>query len=151
MAFDDIANPDFADVVVVAVPAGAGPQMIGDPEWWAGQIFSVRLMPLWIKGLFAVRQALVRLVGIARGDTSSFAVAAVRGQEALISTNERHLDFRAAVGFDTNQRLVRVTTAVRLHGWRGRLYFGPVSVLHGPVTRAMVKAAVRHHVAGART
>lgn len=149
MAFMDIPDPDFADVTVVGVPAAAGP-MNGDPEWWAGQIFSVHSMPRWIKALFAIRQALVGLVGISRGDGGSFAVAEVRGEEALISTDERHLDFRAAVGIDTGQRLVRVTTVVRLHGWRGRLYFAPVSVLHGPVARAMLKAAVRRNVAGMR-
>lgn len=150
MAFADIAAPDFADVVVVGIPAAAGP-IDGDPTWWVGEIFDVRSMPWWIRGLFAFRQAVVGLVGISRGDASSFAVADVSGEEALISTDERHLDFRAAVGLDTNRRLVRVTTVVRLHGWRGRLYFAPVAVLHGPVTRAMTKAAVRRYVAGART
>jgi len=36
-----------------------------------------------------------------------------------------------------------VTTAVWLHGWRGRLYFAPVSVLHDPITRSMMRRAVR--------
>jgi hypothetical protein len=39
--------------------------------------------------------------------------------------------------------MLRVTTAVWLHGWRGRLYFAPVAVLHDPVTRSMMRRAIR--------
>ena len=52
------------------------------------------------------------------------------------------------MGIDTDRRLLRITTAVRLHGWRGRLYFAPVSVLHPLVTRAMAsRAAARPPIA----
>lgn len=142
MAFDDIPAPDFADVVVVAIPADVA-TLPDDPAWWAGEVFDVRSIPLWIKVLLAIRQALVGLIGVDRGEASVFDVVAVRGEEALIAADDRHLDFRAAVGVDAERRLLRVTTAVSLHGWRGRLYFAPVSVLHDPVTRSMAKAAIR--------
>ena len=142
MAFDDLPAPDFADVVIVAIPSGLDP-VPADPAWWVGEVFNVRSTPWWVRALFVVRQALVGLVGIHRGDGSAFDVAEVRGEEALIATNDRHLDFRAAVGIDVERRLLRITTTVRLHGWRGRVYFLPVGVLHGPVTRSMANAAVR--------
>ena len=39
--------------------------------------------------------------------------------------------------------LVHVTTAVTLKGWRGRVYFAPVRLLHDAVTRSMMTAAAR--------
>lgn len=62
----------------------------------------------------------------------------VRGEEALLSMSERHLECRVAVGVDPVLNLVRVTTAVELLGWRGRLYFAPVSLLHPLVVRALL-------------
>ncbi len=142
MAFDDVPAPDFADVVIVAIPSSAD-EIPADPEWWAERVFNVRSAPWWVRALLGLRQALVGLVGIPKGDASAFDVAHVRGEEALIATNDRHLDFRAAIGIDVERRLLRITTAVVLHGWRGRLYFAPVSFLHGPVTRSLAQAAVR--------
>ena len=75
-----------------------------------------------------------------------FSVVEVQGDEALIAHADRHLDFRAGVGFDPGSRMLRVTTAVWLKGWRGRVYFTPVSVLHDPVTRSMMRRAIRRMV-----
>ena len=138
MAFDDIPRPDFADVAVVFVPGTAA--LHDDPAWWVRQVFDVRPVP-WVAGLFALRQALVGLIGVSRGSGSSFDVRSVRGDEALVGTDENHLDFRAAVAVDHERRLLRVTTAVRLHGWRGRLYFAPVRLLHAPIVQAMTSRA----------
>jgi hypothetical protein len=147
-AFDDIPEPDFADVVVVSIPATAHP-IIDDPAWWAERVFSLRSMPRWIVLLLGLRQVLVRLIGVNRAPSSVFDVKAVIGEEALIAADDRHLDFRAGVGIDVTQRLLRVTTVVRFHGWRGRLYFIPVGLLHDPITRAMARRAVRDLVRGA--
>lgn len=146
-AFDDIPDPDFADVVVVAIPSTAHP-IIEDPAWWAERVFSRRSMPRWIILLMGLRQQLVRLIGVNRAPSSVFDVDAVVGEEALIAADDSHLDFRAGVGIDVEQRLLRVTTVVRFHGWRGRLYFIPVGLLHAPVTRAMSRRAVRDFVRG---
>lgn len=145
IAFDDIKRPDFADVVVVAIP-GDAPLSV-DPRWWAEAVFDARSAPLWIRVLFVIRQALIGLIGVPRAESSVFDVQAVCGEEALIATDDRHLDFRAAIGVDPSCRLLRVTTAVRFHGWRGRLYFVPVGLLHAPVTRSMARAAVRRYLA----
>lgn len=65
------------------------------------------------------------------------------GDEAVIHTIDDHLTFRCAVGVDAEQRLVRVTTAVTFHNWRGRLYFIPVGVLHPIVVRSMLRRTAR--------
>ena len=90
-----------------------------------------------------LRQLLAPVLGIPRGDREVFAVREVVGEEALIAKDDVHLDFRAAVGIDAARGLVRVTTVVRLKGWRGRLYFLPVRILHSVVMHAMLRSAAR--------
>ena len=138
MAFDDIDRPDFADVAVRPFPSG----LPVDPETWARAIFAVSSAPMWVRWLLGLRQLLVPLIGVRRAGSGVFDVDRVSGEEALISEDDRHLDFRVAVGIDVTARLVRVTTAIRLHGWRGRLYFAPVRVIHGPIVQAMVSRAI---------
>jgi hypothetical protein len=110
-------------------------------------------MPGWVAALLRLRQALVGMVGIRRAPAGVFDVAEVRGEEALISTDDTHLDFRCGVAFDAGAGLLRVTTAVRLKGWRGRLYFAPVRVLHPLVVHAMMARTIDRlsgQAAGAR-
>ncbi|WP_336706604.1 DUF2867 domain-containing protein [Oerskovia sp. USHLN155] len=139
LAFEDVPRPDHADVVVVPLPDGA----TTDPAAWARAIFDVRSTSLWVRAAFVLRQALVPLIGVSRGDQSVFDVSRVEGEEALIVADDTHLDFRCAVGVDGAARLVRVTTVVRLHGWKGRAYFLPVRLAHGPVLTAMLRRAAR--------
>ncbi len=139
LALTGQSPPDWADVVLVVLPQGS----TGDARYWAEQIFSIRNGPRAVLALLALRQRLVGLLGIDRADPDVFAVSEVVGDEALIVAHESHLTFRCGVGVDHDAGLLRVTTAVWLHGWRGRLYFAPVSVLHDPVTRALMRSAVR--------
>jgi hypothetical protein len=139
LALRDIPVPDHADVVLIPVPAGA----TTDPRAWAEAIFDPVAAPSWIRALFGLREALVGLIGVERAAPDTFTIGEVSGQEVLISTEARHLDFCAGVGVDPVSRMVRVTTTVRLKGWRGRVYFAPVRVLHAPVTLAMLRAAGR--------
>ncbi|WP_203338066.1 DUF2867 domain-containing protein [Nocardioides limicola] len=139
LALADIARPDFVDLVAIPLPPGADL----DPARWAETVFAVGSAPGWVRLLFGIRQALVRLIGVDRGEASVFAVDTVVGEEALIRADDRHLDFRCGVGVDPTAGLVRVTTVVRLHGWRGRLYFAPVKVVHPLVVAAMLKRAAR--------
>lgn len=139
LALDEIGKPDFADVQLVAVPSDVDP----DPRVWAARVFDVRSAPAWVLALMGLRQAVVGLIGIAPGGQRAFEVSRVAGDEALIDTDDRHLRFCCGVAVDVERSLLRVTTAVTLKGWRGRLYFVPVAVLHGPVLRAMMLRAVR--------
>ena len=98
-------------------------------------------MPGWVRGLMGLRQALVGLVGIERAAAGAFDVADEVDGEALILTPSGHLDF--AVSFARSDDLLLMTTAVQMHGGRGRLYWGVVQWFHGPISQAMMKGAVR--------
>lgn len=143
LALRDQPPPDWADVVIVPLPPdldGAGVINVAE---WTREVFSVGSAPAPVKALMGLRQLLVPLIGVAQGTPDVFRVQEVEGDEALVLAKETHLDFRAAVGIDRENRLLRMTTAVWLHGWRGRVYFAPVSVLHDPISRAMMHRAVR--------
>lgn len=140
-----MSAPDYADAIFVPIPLTRS-SIPDDPAWWANRIFSLSSAPGWIRILFGIRQTLVGLVGIKKGEQSVFAVDRVENGEALISANDTHLNFRAAVRVDSNARLLQLTTVVKLHGWRGKLYWSVVSLFHGPVTRSMMARAARNFV-----
>jgi hypothetical protein len=139
LALRDIPRPDFADVQVFPLPPGAP----DDPAWWARAAFDMSSAPLAVRALMSLRQGLVRLIGLEPSPRDVFDVDEVHADEALIAQDERHLDFRAGIGVDRTHRLLRVTTTVRQHGWRGRVYFGPVSLLHPVIVRVTVLRAIR--------
>jgi Protein of unknown function (DUF2867) len=136
-AYQLMPQPDWAATTTVAMADGAA----RDPEEWAEAIFSVGATPGWVKVLFGAREVVARLLRIPPGQASMFAVREVRDGEAIIDTDDRHLRFVAGVRAD--DRLLHVTTAVELKGWRGQLYFLPVRFLHDQVTRSMMVAAAR--------
>jgi len=144
LALRDIPQPDFADAAIAPLPAGAPT----DPRIWAEEMFGLRTMPAWVAAALAVRQAVVPLLGIRRAPRDTLAIREQVGDEVLISADDSHLDFRCAVAVDRSARLVRVTTTVRLHGWRGRVYFTPVRLLHPVVIQAMIRSAGRRLAAG---
>ncbi|GAA3583572.1 hypothetical protein GCM10022198_03560 [Klugiella xanthotipulae] len=148
LAFDEIPRPHFADVIVRPLPPG----VTLDPAEWADAIFSPEGAPRWVRAAFILREALVPLIGVPRGSPDTFTVARVEGEEAVIVAPDTHLFFCCAVGVDPRRRLVRVTTTVRLHGWRGRLYFAPVKLVHPVVVQSMLRRASRtlHRRARAR-
>jgi hypothetical protein len=137
LALRDIPTPDYADAIIVPLPPGAP----DDPALWARRLFSLRTMPRWVLAALAARQLLVPLLGIRPAPDDVFAIREHDEDEVLMAADDRHLDFRCAVAVDRAARLLRVTTTVRLHGWRGRAYFLPVRVLHPLVVRAMIRAA----------
>ena len=141
-AFDGIPEPDFADVQVVPLRGATGVPA----EDWVRAIFDPRSAPLWVKALFALRAVLVPFIGLRQSRERAarpFEVREVVDGEALVVTDSSHLLFRLAVAADEESGLLRATTVVRHHNWRGRLYFVPVGVLHGPVLRSMMLRAVR--------
>lgn len=140
LALDEVPRPDHVDVIAVPLPTGAST----DPSLWTSTIFSIESTPVWVRLAFGLRQLLVPLIGVPRGDPDTvFAVRRVVGEEALVVASDRHLDFACGIGVDADRSLVRVTTTVRLHGWRGRLYFAPVGLVHPVVVRAMLRRAAR--------
>ena len=135
LAFEDLPDFDYADVAVAVIPAHAGT----DPAAWAHHLFSPAGMPRWVATAMRARQRLVPLLGIPPAARGAFAVRRVVGDEALIAVDDRHLDVRIGVGVDAGAGLARVVTAVRLKGWRGRVYFTPVRWVHPLVVHAMLR------------
>jgi hypothetical protein len=136
--FDDLPRPDYCDLHAVPRPAGSP----DDPEVWARTMFSPAGTPRLVGALLLARQALVPLMGIPRADAHEvFRIRRVVGDEALITTDDVHLDFRVALG--VGPELVRCTTAVRIKNRRGRVYFAPVALAHGPVVEAMLRRTAR--------
>jgi hypothetical protein len=131
-----LPKPDWATTTTVAVPDDSAHDAAG----WARAVFAVGSVPSWVKVMFGVREVVARLMGIPSG-RGAFTVREVRAGEALMDTDERHLRFVA--GVQASDGLLHVTTAVRLKGWRGQLYFWPVRFLHDQITRSMMTAAVR--------
>ena len=136
VVYEVVPRPDWASTTTVAAPPG----LTQDPGAWARAIFDARSVPAWGKALFAVRQAAVLLVRIPLGRSEMLAVDRIVGDEALIDTDDVHLHFAAGVRAEPG--FVHVTTAVALKGWRGRLYFAPVRLLHDAITRSMMERAV---------
>ncbi|HZG92519.1 MAG TPA: DUF2867 domain-containing protein [Pseudonocardia sp.] len=126
---------DFADAFAVAARPGA-PE---DPQAWADAVF--RDPPAWVAALMGLRQALVGLVGIRRGDASAFGTRARTADEVLLGTDDGHLDFRASVRREPDR--VVLSTVVRLHNRRGRLYFALVRPIHPVIVRGMLVRAAR--------
>ncbi|MDQ4116133.1 MAG: DUF2867 domain-containing protein, partial [Actinomycetota bacterium] len=120
-----------------AVRVGAG--LPDDPEWWADALF--RDLPPVVVGLMALREALVGLVGIERARGDEFDARERTDDEVLLGADAGHLDFRCVVR--TGPRRVVLATAVDLHGFRGRLYWGVVRHVHPWVVRAMLARAAR--------
>jgi hypothetical protein len=144
LAIDACPTADVIDVQALPVPAGLSGAEYADPACWLQQLFDRRSVNPVVGALFVVRGALVRLIGVDRSAepdlATVFDVQLVEGEEALTSQRARHLDFWCAVGIDGDR--LRVTTVVRFHGWRGRLYWLPVGALHGPVTRSMMRRTI---------
>ena len=130
---------DYGDVIFAPLP----PSVTSDPREWAETMFSRAAMPKLVQGLFGVRMLFAGMLGLRPAPSRVFEVREVRGEEALMAFDDDHLDFRCAVGVDAEARIVRVTTVVRLRGWRGRLYFAPVSLLHPVILRLMLRATRR--------
>ncbi|WP_448811477.1 DUF2867 domain-containing protein [Agromyces bauzanensis] len=140
LAFAEIADPDYADVAVGVLPAHA----TADPAAWARSLFSLRSLPLWLIALVGMRQALAPIVGLPRVPRDRFRVHYVVGDEALLAVDDRHLDVRVGVGVDEEHGIVRVVTAVRMKGWRGRLFMVPVRMVHPHLVNAMISRSRRN-------
>ena len=141
IALRECRLPDFADIQVVALPEGA----TTDPAAWVGLIFTRANMPIWVQALFAARRALAPLLGIPNRDLTTFEVDRVEGSEALVTASDPHLDFWVGMAVDTQDNRLVATTVVKLHGWRGRLYWIPAGFFHAAVFKAMLRNGVANY------
>jgi hypothetical protein len=119
--------------------------------------------PLWVSWLMALRNGLVRLVGLKSvgalavgsdkpasayrvGDRLGiFTIQAMSDAEILMGIDDRHLDVRVSIvkpeAGEAPPRYV-VSTVVHVHNGLGRLYMLPVGRIHPLVVRAMMRRAV---------
>ncbi len=142
-------NVDYADAYAVGLPPGVTARTFTDAVFASS--------PRWVTALLALRNALVRPLGLiatrspleraaAPDDGGArigiFPVLAEAGDEVLLGLDDRHLDFRLSVRVvdDGRERLGVVATLVRFHGLLGRAYFVPVRPAH----RLIVPAMLRH-------
>ncbi len=130
-----LSRVDFTDAWAVPVRPG----VTTDPADWARATFTNT--PGWVAALLGLRNALVRLVGIERGDRSAFAVTDRTDTEALLGVDARHLDFRASLLVEAGS--ATLTTVARTHNLRGRLYMAIVRRIHPAIVRSMLVRAAR--------
>ena len=158
LAADVFPRVDYADAYRVQLPPGA-PR---DVDALARAAFGA--VPGWVRTLMALRDRIVRLVGLKTSRRSEhdlaratfhpgasfgiFRVFARTDDEILLGEDDRHLNFRVgllrqSVGADD---WVVVSTVVRFNNWLGRLYFLPVRPLHRLIVPAMLRSALRQQV-----
>jgi hypothetical protein len=133
---------DWTDAQAVAVLPG----MPLDPQAWADALF--RDPPRWVAAALGLRELLVGLVGIERGGPGAFDTLARTEDEVLLGADSNHLDFRASVLREPDR--VVLTTVVRLHNRRGRVYSALVRPVHPVIVRAMLNRAARRLSGAAR-
>lgn len=139
-AFDIVPAPDWAATTTVSIPADSSV----DPGEWAQAVFDARNAPGFVKVLFVLREITAKILHIPPSTSSKMTFDRVVGNEAVIDRDEKHLHFVGTVRPDPAAGLLHIVTAVKFKGLVGRIYFGPVSILHDPITRSMMKAAAKH-------
>ncbi len=127
---------DWSDCQRQPVTANAS----SDPAEWARRLFHGP--PRWVAAALSLRDRLVAMVGLRAASRDTFGVLARDGQEVLLGSDDRHLDFRASVR--CGDGFVDVTTFVQIHNALGRLYLRPVRLVHGVMLRRMLRRAATH-------
>jgi hypothetical protein len=159
LATRSFPGADYADAYAVVLQPGVSARTFAEAVFASS--------PRWVAALMALRNAIVRPLGLvatrsalehaatARGSGASigiFPVLAESGDEVLLGLDDRHLDFRISVRVLDNgcERLGVVSTLVRFHGVLGRTYFVPVLPMHRLVVPAMLHAGARRLAAAER-
>lgn len=133
-----VAAPHLADAYSVRVTG-----ITADPQIWADRVF--RDPPPAVIALLRLRNSLVGLVGIERGDTSAFDTLERTDSEVLLGTDAAHLDFRVSVFVepDAGGSTVTVSTVATARSRPGKAYLAVVRLFHPTVVRAMLRRAAR--------
>jgi hypothetical protein len=116
-------------------------------------------MPGWAKALLALRDLMVRPLGLKTGSEQDlrpptreeitnatypgiFAVHAVNDDEVILGANDKHLDFRVSVLRSEADDIVALSTWVHPHNAMGRAYLALVYPFHRViVARCLANAA----------
>ncbi|MCE7996433.1 MAG: DUF2867 domain-containing protein [Roseivirga sp.] len=111
--------------------------------------------PKWVKGLFKVRNRIVRYFGLKTtmpedyhtefeegGYISFFKILHVLEDELVLGANDNHLDFRAIISKTQEPEFnIKVTTLVRFNNKTGRIYMALIAPFHRLVVKRMISQA----------
>lgn len=137
LALRDIPVPDYCDVVIV--PTRGVDE--SDPRIWAEAIFAHENTPLSTRGVRALRDEAIRLFDMVPPPEKNYAVAEVRGGEALIKDDTENLVTRIGVALLPGGALLQVTTAVKFRSIRGRMAFAPRRIMHAASVNTLARRA----------
>ena len=139
-----LAGAQFVDAYSIEVGAGAL-----DARQAAERM--VTRQPRWAKNLLALRNILVRPLGLktsgASGTTDPrqmigiFPVVSQTPDRLVAGFNDSHLDFRFVVDVAPlgDRQRVTATTLVLTHNWLGRSYLALILPFHRLIVRAMLR------------
>ncbi len=158
----DYGAAHLADAFAIALPDGApadadaltlARSVLAHPPRWMRALLAIRdalVKPLGLKTTAAMREHLARS-GVAHVDI--FRLLSARPEEAVFGEMDRHLDFKLSIlvrpveGFASSssspRREVVATTVVHCHNVLGRVYLGLILPGHVLVVRSLLKEAGR--------
>jgi Protein of unknown function (DUF2867) len=146
------ASTDLADAYSIRLPANS----IVDPELLARFILSHQAR--WVERLIAVRDALVRRLGIktaadlrrmSDGRIEFFKIYSRSAREIILGEDDSHLDFRLSVMRTTEASAeggrvhLVLSTVVHCHNRIGRAYIRLIAPFHRMVVKSALRRAAR--------
>ena len=150
------ASTDLADAFAIRLPEGAST----DPETLARFIFAQQ--PAWVGGLMSVRDLLVAGFGLKTATqlqdpavaghqprVGIFRIHETRPHEIVLGEEDKHLDFRLSVLYETlpaahgSAGQVVLSTVVHCHNRLGRLYILLIAPFHRAIVQATLRRAAR--------
>lgn len=144
---------DYSDAYTVVLPLHVSARSFAEAvfasaPWWVGGLMALRNAIVRPLGLIATRSRLEHAARTTNGTGARigmFPVLAEAMDEVVLGLDDRHLDFRISVRVldDGGERFGVVTTLVRFHGVLGRAYFALVRPAHRLIVPAMLGGALR--------
>lgn len=115
-------------------------------------------MPKWVMALMALRNHLVKLIGLKSekpedyneefkigGYIGFFKIMFLSDKKIILGANEDHLNFRAIIKLNSKNTFnVCVTTLVEYNNTKGKRYMSIIKPFHRIVVRNMVKQAYKN-------
>ncbi len=99
--------------------------------------------PNWIGRLMALRNSLVRLVGLKTAKMDGFPVLAERDDEIIVGFDDGHLDFRLVIRVEpalSGLNRVSIATLVDRHNALGRAYIAVITPFHKAIVARMLRS-----------
>jgi hypothetical protein len=153
LAASALRDVDYGDAYAVALPSGVSAPAFAEavfasPPRWVAKLMALRNAIVRPLGLIATRSGFAHAAAVANGTGERicvFPVLAAAPDEVLLGLDDRHLDFRISVRVldEGCEHLGVLTTLVRFHGALGRAYFVPGRPAHRLIVPTMLRSAAR--------